>query len=92
LLREPPATLLGSLVDTDTQGLSPEATLNEVSTYLASYNLLSVPVVDGNQRLLGSVTVDDVRDHLLTDNWRVDHRDNTRTDLESITSEVKGKV
>jgi Mg/Co/Ni transporter MgtE len=92
LLREPPATLLGSLVDTDTQGLSPEATLNEVSTYLASYNLLSVPVVDGNQRLLGAVTVDDVLDHLLPDNWRVDHRDNTRTDLESITSEVKGKV
>jgi Mg/Co/Ni transporter MgtE len=92
LLREPPATLLGSLVDTDTQGLSPEATLNEVSTYLASYNLLSVPVVDGNQRLLGAVTVDDVLDHLLPDNWRVDHRDNTRIDLESITSEVKGKV
>lgn len=92
LLREPPATLLGSLVDTDTQGLSPEATLNEVSTYLASYNLLSVPVVDGNQRLLGAVTVDDVLDHLLPENWRVDHRDNTRTDLENITSEVKGKV
>ena len=36
LLREPPATLLASLVDTDTQGLSPKATLNEVSSYLAS--------------------------------------------------------
>lgn len=92
LLREPPATLLGSLVDTDTQGLSPEATLNEVSSYLASYNLLSVPVVDANQRLLGAVTVDDVLDHLLPDNWRVDHRDNTRTDLKNITDEVKGTV
>ena len=92
LLREPPATLLGSLVDTDTQGLSPEATLNEVSSYLASYNLLSVPVVDGNERLLGAVTVDDVLDHLLPDNWRVDHRDHTRTDLETITQEVEGQV
>ncbi len=92
LLREPPATLLGSLVDTDTQGLSPEATLNEVSSYLASYNLLSVPVVDGNERLLGAVTVDDVLDHLLPDNWRIDHRDNTRTDLETITQEVEGQV
>ena len=92
LLREPPATLLGSLVDTDTQGLSPEATLNEVSSYLASYNLLSVPVVDGNERLLGAVTVDDVLDHLLPDNWRVDHRDHTRTDLENLTQKVEGQV
>ena len=92
LLREPPATLLGSLVDTDTQGLSPDATLNEVSSYLASYNLLSVPVVDGNERLLGAVTVDDVLDHLLPDNWRIDHRDHTRTELENITQEVKGQV
>jgi Mg/Co/Ni transporter MgtE len=92
LLREPPATLLASLVDTDTQGLSPEATLNEVSSYLASYNLLSVPVVDANERLLGAVTVDDVLDHLLPDNWRVDHRDNTRPDLKNITIEEKGRV
>ena len=92
LLREPPATLLASLVDTDTQGLSPEATLNEVSSYLASYNLLSVPVVDANERLLGAVTVDDVLDHLLPDNWRVDHRDNTRPDLKNITIDEKGRV
>jgi CBS domain-containing protein len=92
LLREPPATLLGSLVDTDTQGLSPNASLNEVSSYLASYNLLSVPVVDGNERLLGAVTVDDVLDHLLPDNWRVDHRDHTRNDLENLTQKVEGQV
>jgi flagellar motility protein MotE (MotC chaperone)/CBS domain-containing protein len=92
LLREPPATLLGSLVDTDTQGLSPEATLNEVSSYLASYNLLSVPVVDANERLLGAITVDDVLDHLLPDNWRVDHRDNTRPDLKNISIDDKGRA
>jgi CBS domain-containing protein len=75
LLREAPSTLLGSMVDTDTQGLNPQASLNEVSSYLASYNLLSVPVVDVNDRLLGAVTVDDVLDHLLPENWRHDHRD-----------------
>ena len=78
LLREPPSTLLGSIVDTDTQGLNPNASLHEVSSYLASYNLLSVPVVDANERLLGAVTVDDVLDHLLPENWRHDHRDSTR--------------
>lgn len=75
LLREPPSTLLGSIVDTNTQGVNPDASLHAVSSYLASYNLLSLPVIDANDRLLGAVTVDDVLDHLLPTNWRHDHRD-----------------
>ena len=74
LLREPPATLLGSIVDTDTKGVNPAASLSEVSSYLASYNLLCLPVVDSHERLLGAVTVDDVLDHLLPENWRHQHR------------------
>ena len=70
LLREPPATLLGGILDSDIAPLAPEATLSEVSSYLASYNLLAVPIVDSNERLLGAVTVDDVLDHLLPENWR----------------------
>ena len=86
LLREPPATLLGSIVDTNTQGVNPDASLHAVSSYLASYNLLSLPVIDANDRLLGAVTVDDVLDHLLPENWRHDHRDSAATTaaLESI--------
>ena len=89
LLREPPATLLGSIVDTNTQGLSPDAGLNEVSSYLASYNLLSLPVIDANQRLLGAVTVDDVLDHLLPENWRHDHRDLSRSSIK-VNTELEG--
>jgi Mg/Co/Ni transporter MgtE len=86
LLREQPSTLLGSIVDTNTQGVNPDASLHSVSSYLASYNLLSLPVVDANDRLLGAVTVDDVLDHLLPSNWRHDHRDSAATTaaLESI--------
>ena len=90
LLREPPSTLLGSIVDTDTQGLNPEATLNEVSSYLASYNLLSVPVIDANDRLLGAVTVDDVLDHLLPENWRHDHRETSRKQVDITQLEKEG--
>jgi hypothetical protein len=86
LLREPPSTLLGSIVDTNTQGVNPDSSLHAVSSYLASYNLLSLPVIDANDRLLGAVTVDDVLDHLLPTNWRHDHRDSAATTaaLESI--------
>ena len=72
LLREPPATLLGSILDSDIAPLAAETPLSEVSSYLASYNLLAVPIVDANERLLGVVTVDDVLDHLLPENWRQD--------------------
>lgn len=75
LLREPPSTLLGSIVDTDSRGVRPDASLHEVSSHLASYNMLSLPVVDANDRLLGAITVDDVLDHLLPENWRNDHRE-----------------
>ena len=89
LLREPPATRLGSIVDTNTQGLNPDAGLNEVSSYLASYNLLSLPVIDANDRLLGAVTVDDVLDHLLPENWRHDHRDLSRSSIK-VNTELEG--
>ncbi len=75
LLREPPSILLGSIVDTDSKGVKPDASLHEVSSHLASYNMLSLPVIDANERLLGAITVDDVLDHLLPDNWRHDHRE-----------------
>ncbi len=81
LLREPPATLLGGILDSDIAPLSTEATLNEVSLYLASYNLLAVPIVDANERLLGVVTVDDVLDHLLPENWR--HEESVRRESEN---------
>jgi Mg/Co/Ni transporter MgtE len=94
LLREPPSTLLGSIVDTNTKGVNPDASLHAVSSYLASYNLLSLPVIDANDRLLGAVTVDDVLDHLLPTNWRHDHRDSAATTaaLESIDTNFTEEV
>jgi len=81
LLREPPATLLGSVVDNDISALTANTSLHEVSSYLASYNLLAAPIVDANERLLGAVTVDDVLDHLLPENWRFN--ESTRKDIEN---------
>jgi flagellar motility protein MotE (MotC chaperone) len=70
LLREPPHAAVGSVLDTDTEWLTPEATLGRVTRLLAAYDLLALPVLDEEKRLLGAVSVDDVLDHLLPDDWR----------------------
>lgn len=70
LLREPPSTLVGALVDSDIEWPRPDMPLEQVASLLASYDLVALPVVDENQRLLGAVTIDDVLDHLLPAGWR----------------------
>ncbi|MEV5964175.1 CBS domain-containing protein [Kribbella sp. NPDC051952] len=70
LLREPPSELVSAVLDTDLNGLRPDDGLQAVSKYLATYNLVAAPVLDDEGRLLGAVTVDDVLDHLLPDDWR----------------------
>ena len=70
LLRESPSAIVGGIVDSDLDTIGPAATLRQVTEHLATYNLVAAPVVDENGRLLGAVTVDDVLDHLLPENWR----------------------
>jgi Mg/Co/Ni transporter MgtE len=70
LLREPPANLVSGIVDADLPHLDPDTTLGAVTRYFAAYNLVCGPVLDDEGHLLGAVTVDDVLDHLLPDDWR----------------------
>ncbi|MEU5158291.1 CBS domain-containing protein [Streptomyces sp. NPDC020875] len=70
LLREPPYTLVASVVDSDLPPLAPDTPLPAVTSYLAAYNMVAAPVVDEGGSLLGAVTVDDVLDHLLPEDWR----------------------
>jgi Mg/Co/Ni transporter MgtE len=70
LLREPPGDLVGGVVDADIPPLNPETPLPQVTRQMATYNLVATPVVDSDDRLVGAVTVDDVLDHLLPEDWR----------------------
>jgi CBS domain-containing protein/sporulation protein YlmC with PRC-barrel domain len=70
MLRYPPNERLGTLLDLKLDPVHSEASAAEVARILASYDLVSVPVVDENHRLVGVVTIDDVLDYLLPDDWR----------------------
>lgn len=70
LLRFPPPEPLGNIVDKDLEPIGDRASISEVSRILATYNLNSLPVVSSEGRLVGAVTVDDVLDHLLPEDWR----------------------
>jgi len=70
MLRYPPHERLGTLLDLGLEPVTAETSAAEVSRILASYDLVSVPVVDENHRLVGVVTIDDVLDYLLPDDWR----------------------
>lgn len=69
LLREPPSTELGSIVEEEPT-VPPDLTEREVAERLAAYNLLSIAVCDEQRRLLGVITVDDVLDRTLPAGWR----------------------
>jgi Mg/Co/Ni transporter MgtE len=70
MLREPASSLLGGMLDGQFDDVDPTDTLEDVARHLTTYNLVAAPVLDEEGRLLGVVTVDDLLDHLLPENWR----------------------
>ncbi len=70
LLRYPPNERVGTLLDDQIEPVLASDTAAEVTRRMAAYNLVSVPVVDAAGRLVGIVTIDDVLDHVLPEDWR----------------------
>lgn len=70
LLRAAPPEPLGDILDTELEPMSDLANISEVVRHLATYNLTSVGVTNKEGRLVGAITVDDVLDHILPDDWR----------------------
>ena len=80
LLRELPSAMVAETVDTSLSALRPTDSVDAVTRFFATYNLVCGPVVDDEGHLLGAVAVDDLLDHLLPDDWRdMDLHDDTET-------------
>jgi CBS domain-containing protein len=61
---------VGALMDSDPVRVSADADLTDIALLMADFNLYSIPVVDDQDRVLGVVTVDDVLEATIPEDWR----------------------
>ncbi len=70
LLQAEPGESVGALMDSDPVRVSADVDLTDIALLMADYNLYSIPVVDEQDRMLGVVTVDDVLEATIPEDWR----------------------
>ncbi|MEA2256428.1 MAG: hypothetical protein QOG35_2473, partial [Solirubrobacteraceae bacterium] len=70
LVRADPQAPVAELMGPSPQRLAPDAELEEVARLMADFNLTSVAVVDGEEQMIGVITVDDVLETMLPKGWR----------------------
>jgi magnesium transporter len=62
LLIRQPSLLVSEVMDSDTLSISPEMNQSDLAVLFREHDLVSVPVVDENNKLIGRVTLDDMMD------------------------------
>jgi CBS domain-containing protein len=70
LLQSDPGATVIDVSDTDPVRVGAETDITDVAVLMTDYNLITIPVVDSERRLLGVITVDDVLEVTLPDDWR----------------------
>jgi CBS domain-containing protein len=70
LLHAEPETPLSDIIDTDPVRVAPDTDVVDVTILMADYNLMTVPVVGVDNQLLGVITVDDILEATIPDDWR----------------------
>lgn len=70
LLQAESTESVGALMDDDPVRVVPDADLTDIALLMADFNLSSIPVVDEGDHVLGVVTVDDVLEATIPEDWR----------------------
>jgi CBS domain/PRC-barrel domain len=70
LLQADQAASLIDVCDTDPVRVGADTDVVDVAVLMTDYNLITIPVVDDHRRMLGLITVDDVLEVTLPDDWR----------------------
>jgi CBS domain-containing protein/sporulation protein YlmC with PRC-barrel domain len=70
LLRADQDEIVTNLVEAGMPTVAAEADLPEVARVMTDFNMIALPVVEGDGRLVGVIGVDDVLELLLPEEWR----------------------
>jgi len=70
LVQSDPGAILIDVSDADPVRVGADTDITDVAVLMTDYNLITIPVVDDVRRLLGVITVDDVLEVTLPDDWR----------------------
>jgi len=70
LVQADPGARLIDVSDTDPVQVGADTDITDVAVLMTDYNLITIPVVDDARRLLGVITVDDVLEVALPEDWR----------------------
>ena len=62
--------LLGEVYDADPVRVGAATDVVDVAVLMSDYNLTTIPVVDGSRHMIGVITVDDVLEAALPEDWR----------------------
>jgi Mg/Co/Ni transporter MgtE len=70
LLQSDQAARISDIFDDDPVRIGADTDLVDVAVLMSDYNLITVPVVDEHREMLGVITVDDVLEVTLPEDWR----------------------
>ena len=70
LVQSDPGATVIDVSDTDPVRVGADTDITDVAVLMTDYNLITIPVVDHKRRLLGVITVDDVLEVALPEDWR----------------------
>ena len=70
LVQSDPDRILIDVCDTDPVRVGADADAMDVAVLMTDYNLVTIPVVDDERHMLGVITVDDILEVTLPDDWR----------------------
>jgi hypothetical protein len=70
LVQAAPHTPMKEIYDDDPVRVGADTDVVDVAVLMSDYNLITIPVVDERRKMIGVITVDDVLEVTLPDDWR----------------------